>query len=437
MTTHPKVVIQGADPTTTNMGVSALFATAVAGVHRRCPKASITVVDGLLGRRRVDVRVDGGDPIPITLVGARTGMRFYRPENFHTLGLLQRFGRLGSRLSPTLRAVSEADIVLDASGGDSFTDLYGPVRWIWVSSMKRIAIRCRVPLLMLPKTYGPFAENRSEAANLIRSSRACWSRDARSHAILEDLLGDRYDPSRHRRGVDMAFGLEPRRPGKLPPFLAEEQGPEAGSELIGLNVSGLVYNDPKVAFERYGFKAHYREIIERFVKWVLEATKARLLLVPHVMSRPPSHESDLQACESVCGEWRSRFPDRIDISSIGYDQNEIKWVISRCDWFCGTRMHATIAGLSTCTATSTVSYSDKALGVFESCGLGNEVFDPRTMDTESVVCAMIESYRRRDDSRRVLEARIPGVKATADRQMDDIVEVIRQCARERRGGDHG
>ena len=96
-----------------------------------------------------------------------------------------------------------------------------------------------------------------------------------------------------------------------------------------------------------------------------------------------------------------------------------------------------IAGLSARTATSTVPYSDKALGVNESCGLGNEVSDPRTMDTESFVCAMIESYRRRDDSRRILKARIPGLKSTADRQMDDIVEIIRQCAGERRGGGHG
>ena len=96
-------------------------------------------------------------------------------------------------------------------------------------------------------------------------------------------------------------------------------------------------------------------------------------------------------------------------------------------------MHATIAGLSTCTPTSTVSYSDKALGVFECCGQGREVFDPRVLETRPVVEEMIGSYRRRDELRAGLEREIPGVKALAENQMDEIVEVIKKSAVERLG----
>ena len=89
------------------------------------------------------------------------------------------------------------------------------------------------------------------------------------------------------------------------------------------------------------------------------------------MSPPPNEESDALACQRVLERF-STHGDRLVMSSTDLDQSEVKWVISQMDWFCGTRMHATIAGLSTCTPTATVSYSDKALGVFETCGQGGE-----------------------------------------------------------------
>ncbi len=58
--TTPRISFVGADPTTSNMGVSALFATMVAGVHRRFPEAEIFVFDTLLGSRDRKLRLDGG-----------------------------------------------------------------------------------------------------------------------------------------------------------------------------------------------------------------------------------------------------------------------------------------------------------------------------------------------------------------------------------------
>lgn len=429
---NPKVVILNADPSTSNRGVSALFATAVSGIARRLPTAEIIVVDSCLGHRKAEVCVDGGDPIPIKIIGTRTGRRFHRPENLWTMSFLQRFGWLGRAYSPFLKALAQADIAVDVSGGDSFTNLYGPARWSWTVLPKRLALASGVPLLMLPKTYGPFDEGRQEASLLVRRSIACWARDGRSFEVLKELLGDEFDPARHREGVDMAFALEPRRPNHVVEFLDERAG--VGSDVIGLNVSGLMYNDPDAAREKYGFVADYDKIVDEFLRWIMEETEARVVLVPHVMAPPPSVESDVYACQNVLERVPERFRNRLLVTPTDYDQNEVKWVISKCDWFCGTRMHATIAGLSTFTPTATVSYSDKALGVFESCGQGGEVFDPREMDNSSVVTAMIKSYQRRNELRASLEDNIPRVKAIAERQMDEIVEVIEKCVTDQRVG---
>lgn len=423
------VTFLGASPGTSNMGVSALYATMVAGVARRLPEATIRIFDPHLGRRAVQVRVDSGEPISVEFQGVRHGRRYHRPENISQARALSRFGSVARHLNPVVRIIDESDCLLDVSGGDSFTDLYPDSRMDLVAGGKELVLDRGRPLVLLPQTYGPFTESRDRAARIVKMARAAWARDARSFAVLKDLLGDDFDPGRHHLGVDMAFLLEPRPPTEVPAVL--ERPRESG--LIGLNVSGLMYNEPAVARSRYGFVADYAAVIDGFLDWVLSETDADVVLVPHVMAPPPSRESDVSACLRIMDHFKERAGDRLSITSTDWDQNEVKWAIARCDWFCGTRMHATIAGLSTCTPTSTVSYSDKALGVFECCGQGREVFDPRVLETRPVVEEMIGSYRRRDELRAGLEREIPGVKALAENQMDEIVEVIKKSAVERLG----
>lgn len=419
----------GASPATSNLGVSALFATMVAGVHRRMPDADLGVFDTLLGIRDRPQRLDEGDPIPVRFLGVRHGRRYHRWENLKQMSLAARLGSLGDRLNPGVCQIRRSAAVLDVSGGDSFTDMYPDDRIDLVAGVKELVLRIGTPLLLLPQTYGPFDESQGRAAGIVRAARACWARDQRSFEILKQLLGDRFDPARHRCGVDMAFGLAVLEPP------AEELagfGPwlESHPRRIGINVSGLMYNDPAKTRAKYGFKADYRDVIARFVEWCLDETDEAICLVPHVMCPPPLEESDPMACEHVREIFRSH-GDRVIVSPTSLDQSEVKWVVSRMDWFCGTRMHATIAGLSTCTPTATVSYSNKALGVFESCGQGGEVFDPRKMDTDEVVAAMIDSYRRRETLRGSLERHVPDVKAKAASQMDEIADTIGECLRER------
>ena len=110
------IVFLGASPGTSNMGVSALFATMVAGVSRRLPEARIHVFDVETGHRSSELRLDSGDPIPVEFHGIRHGRRYYRPENIVQIRLCSRLGGLGRMLSRQLRVIQEADCILDISG---------------------------------------------------------------------------------------------------------------------------------------------------------------------------------------------------------------------------------------------------------------------------------------------------------------------------------
>src|SRR5690606_16748007 len=105
------------------------------------------------------------------------------------------------------QAIAKARAVLDVSGGDSFTDLYGPRRFEGIVLPKLAAIDAGVPLVLLPQTYGPFNTRRCRriAERVARRSATAWARDERSFAALRELLGNEYDAKRHRSGVDVAF----------------------------------------------------------------------------------------------------------------------------------------------------------------------------------------------------------------------------------------
>src|SRR5262249_22800318 len=146
---------------------------------------------------------------------------------------------------------------------------------------------------------------------------------------------------------------------------------------------------------------------------LLLETDARILLIPHVMTAPGHYESDLQACIAVKSNL-SELPavsgeDRLRILPPLNDPRHVKWVIAKTDWFCGTRMHATIAGLSSGVPTAAVAYSLKTRGVFETCGQGEHVADPRDLETQSVVERLFASWNARETSRRELTQTLPRV----------------------------
>jgi polysaccharide pyruvyl transferase WcaK-like protein len=125
----------------------------------------------------------------------------------------------------------------------------------------------------------------------------------------------------------------------------------------------------------------------------------------------------VDACRRVADEIGS---DRVTVVPDTYDQAEVKSIIASFDWFCGTRMHAAIAALSSGVPTSAIAYSPKTAGVFETCGQGRHVVDPRSAETRTVVEALVASFASRDSTRASLGEALPPVLDRARAQMDAI-----------------
>ena len=223
----------------------------------------------------------------------------------------------------------------------------------------------------------------------------------------------------------MAFLLPEHCPAALPErirgWLSEndEQQP-----VVGFNVSGLIYNNAANAANCFGLRTDYRRAVVAFLAELLEQTRARVVLVPHVLTAPGHPESDVRAAEQVRRQLGNQAQGRVEVLPPDYSPAELKWIIGRTSWFCGTRMHSTIAGLSSGVPTVALSYSIKTAGVFQTCQMGDCVLELRELATSDVVDGLLKAWRRRRSIKQRLATSIPKVRRSATDQMHEIVKRV-------------
>ncbi|MHC4081939.1 MAG: polysaccharide pyruvyl transferase family protein [Planctomycetota bacterium] len=414
-----RLCVFGAGPGTGNLGVSALSLSLLGGIARRVSDPQVTSFDNGKGIRPARARVGGRD-LTYRLCGAAPSRRIYRRDS---LWCIRASGWLGGLGHAAIKVIRGADAVLDCTSGDSFTDLYSQRRFRLVTAEKKLALKQRKPLILLPQTIGPFTGGRSRriARQIILGAAMVWARDGKSFSTLRELLDGSFDESRHRCGVDLAFGLDTEEPSPpLPPAVAAWLTDEGRPNLIGFNVSGLIH-DGDCAARRFGLRADYARAVTRFLERILNETDFNILLVPHVFTRPGHFEHDPDACTSVIEKLGQVGSDRITCLPAGLTPGKTKWAIGRTDWFCGTRMHASIAAISSGVPAAAIAYSDKTRGVFDTCGQGEHVADLRRLETDNVVDRLWESWTNRESARASLQKELPKVQAQVEAQMDRIV----------------
>jgi polysaccharide pyruvyl transferase WcaK-like protein len=415
-----RLCVFGAGPGTGNLGVSALSLSLLSGIARRVRDPQVTSFDNGKGIRPARARLNGRD-LAYRLCGAIPTRRVYRRDS---LFRIRASGWLGGLGHAAIKAIRDADAVLDCTSGDSFTDLYSRRRFRLVTAEKMLALEQRRPLILLPQTIGPFtgARTRRIAGRIVRAAAMVWARDQKSFSTLRELLDGSFDPRRHHCGVDLAFGLEAQEPdGPLPEAVAAWLTDDDRPPLVGFNVSGLIHGGD-AAVMRFGLRTDYFHAVTRFLARILDETDANILFVPHVFTTPGHFEHDPDACASVAARLGGAGTGRIACLPAGLSPGKTKWAVGRTDWFCGTRMHASIAAISSGVPAAAMAYSDKTLGVFETCGQGEHVADLRRLETDEVVDRLWESWTGREEARASLEVTLPRVRAQVEDQMDRIVE---------------
>lgn len=415
---RPRVAVLGATLGTGNLGVDALGMSMVQGLVGSIPNVEVVYQCWDL---RLPVRI----PVGETIVECEP-MAIRRKNSLrHRDGLVQirRMAKLRNWLStramPQLPTVSRAlkqllscDAILDVSAGDSFANIYGDDVFWYQTQLKLLCLELGLPLVLMPQTYGPFADKESEriAANILSRATLVCSREEQGIEEVQQLCGEQ-PPQRIIRVPDMAFLLEPTKTALPKPM---RQALEQGKPCIAINVSGLLY----FARQSFGLREDYKQFNAKLLQWVLKIPESHVLLVPHVVAptffpgvknpnRAVVDTTDPAACNDLLSKLDKSQAARVSILQDVNSPAAAKYAMSLCDYFIGARMHAFIGASSQCVPSSLLAYSKKAAGLANLLGIGDSVVDLR-IDTIADCLAKIETqYHHRTATKSHLQARVP------------------------------
>lgn len=266
------------------------------------------------------------------------------------------------------RQMRSCDLIIDFTGGDSFSDIYGTRRLLVKLFNKQMVLATGVPLVLAPQTVGPFQHRVALpwVKHVLNSASLVFTRDALSQECLEGLVN---------RPTTVATDVAVTLPWDADMYDAVP----SGNLRVALNASGLLWNGGYTGKNQFNLRADYRAYCDGLVRILLEEGY-EVHLVPHVLSRwDAAAEDDIQACRAIV----ERHPACI-LAPAFSSPVEAKSFISQMDVLVGSRMHATIASFTTGVPTVPVAYSRKFAGFFENVGYPALV-DLSVLDTAAAI----------------------------------------------------
>ncbi len=415
-----EIIISGASFNTGNLGVSALTVSSINLLKLQWPECKISIIGGRtfsLHKEQI-----GNKEILIECYPVRYSLNIFKKNHivwiYVTILLSKILPLIISKdNNKTTCAIMNADLTCDITGGDSFSDIYGMKRLVMGYLLKRICQITGKPFIMLPQTYGPFNSERSKtlAKKVLQQADNIYSRDKEGLEVIEELIGK---SDKTILCPDVAFTLELRE------CVLPKGFPAEAKHIIGLNISGLLFNGGYTGKNEFGLVCNYKELIKEIIDYFAALSEVHVMLVPHVVPKAFSVENDLDACQELYQSLSEQLKSKVFIAKPEtdnfYDQCEIKYLIGKCSFFMGSRMHATIAAISQHVPTVGLAYSKKFIGVYETVGIEECVADLRKLNNQKVLESVKAIYSKRENIKQKLEHAIPQVKQQVYSIFDNI-----------------
>lgn len=244
-----------------------------------------------------------------------------------------------------IKLFSKINYIYTINGGDGFTDIYGTKRLLMVFIEFVLALICQKKITLLPQTIGPFTTSLGKFLSkiILKNSAKIYVRDKQANQYLESIN------VKYTNCFDLSVYMPPE-PIKI----------DIPNDTIGINISGLLYYKTDVT-DAKSFD-NYEKLIVAIIDELIKLNK-KILLIPHTYnSKTPNYADDLSACKEIKNKFNN---DNISIIDNDYTAPQLKYIISQCDFFIGSRMHSNFAALSTSTPCIGLGYSYKFQGGFD------------------------------------------------------------------------
>ncbi len=367
MTTNSllKVAIFGAPSNNRNMGCLALTYSLLTLLEEVSKQLNVSFEYNIF-------EVDNNSSTAL-LLAKKTGISEKRIFSYG-IGYFQDFLRFVKHIRQNLsflRRIIGCNFAIDMTEGDSFSDIYGLQRFKLYTNLKRVVEILNIPLILGPQTYGPYISESSRklARKVFDSAYTIIARDDESAKRVFEITG---------KSVHSVCDLAFRLPCDKRKWISSNK------IRIGINISGLlVKNRTEMMETNYTLNSDYDELIRQLLAFLSANEDNEIHLISHVVE-------DFIVAQLVS----KHFPKAILVKMFN-DPIEAKTYISNMDVFVGSRMHATIAALSTGVPTIPIAYSPKFERLFSSIGY-NHIVDLQKQSTSEAFNRTIDYIQKKE-----------------------------------------
>jgi len=280
-------------------------------------------------------------------------------------------------------------------GGDIYADMV-PFDWI---GLEYQFTRLGRPYVLWGANFEKF-ENHPRHLDLVIghlnrckliTARDLLSKDYLAKYGITDNVVEVMDPAFHMDPIE--YDIEPYLPTTR------------GVCCAGVNLS-------PVSQGYYPEPHRFVEEVARGCEQFIDHSNGSVVLISHVLCPYDSRTyDDVAFHEKVYRQMNPKYHDRVGRMNVDIGSPRVKYLISQLDVYAGTRMHSTIASLSSLIPTLAIPYSAKARG------LNDLIFDHRRwllpvseLTGESLCDKLCEVYENRDTIRKTLGEKMPDIK---------------------------
>jgi len=306
----------------------------------------------------------------------------------------------------------KADAVLSV-GGDNYTTDYSDFPGYYLDVLK-YAKEQGTKGVIWGASVGPFddAEVRRKVVEVLKSTSLITARESLTIEYLASLgVGENV-----RAVADSAFLLEPvQSPAALSYGIGE------GAKWLGICASSMLWH----YLSDEGNRDRSSVLVE-FIDRAVEEFDFSVALIPHVVDTrdaAPLSRNDHAFLGTIAERVKRR--DKVALVGPSLRAGEMKYVISRCRFFIGSRTHSTISALSSGVPTISLSYSMKSRGINQDV-VGNQdfVLPVAELSLEKLTSTFRDLVKRGDEIRATLQDRIPAVKEMARKNAQYLAELL-------------
>lgn len=300
--------------------------------------------------------------------------------------------------SPYINVFRQHDMIIELSG-DCFTDGYGVIPYFYYLFPLVMGILLKKDVIIYAQSIGPFESNIMKHIGKIILNRC------KLVTIREDITKNYLEKIGYNKFVstaDSAFLLDPMPLKKIDGVILHDSKP-----LIGICISESLSRYSKLNGSKTEYNTHI-DVMVKVIDYLTEQLDANVLLIPHVYDTVGGHDD--RAIEHTCYT-KSKNKNRIKLIEEEYSPDILKEIISHCDLFIGSRMHSTIAAVSTYVPTIAIAYSHKTHGIIGTLLEQEEyVIDVKDMEYNNIVSKIHSAWKDRKMIKKKLEIKIPVIK---------------------------